>query len=58
MKCFRQVTAEVKGVIKKVCMENNNPVAKRTTLFLIRPESLFLSSLFEKGRGFHKTCYQ
>ena len=32
MKCFRQVTAEVKGVIEKICVEQG------TILFLIRPE--------------------
>lgn len=37
MKCFRQVTAEVKGVIEKICVESNNLVEQGTTLFLIRP---------------------
>ena len=38
MKCFRQVTAEVKGVIEKICVESNNLVEQGTALFLIRPE--------------------
>ena len=37
MKCFRQVTADVKGVIEKICAESNSLVEQGTTLFLIRP---------------------
>jgi acetyl-CoA carboxylase biotin carboxyl carrier protein len=37
MKCFRQVTADMKGVIEKICVESNNLVEQGTTLFLIRP---------------------
>jgi acetyl-CoA carboxylase biotin carboxyl carrier protein len=37
MKCFRQVTADVKGVIEKICVESNHFVEQGTTLFLIRP---------------------
>ena len=38
MKCFRQVTADVKGVIEKICVESNHFVEQGTTLFLIRPK--------------------
>lgn len=38
MKCFRQVTANVKGRIEKICAESNNMVEEGTILFLIRPE--------------------
>jgi acetyl-CoA carboxylase biotin carboxyl carrier protein len=38
MKCFRQVMAEVRGVVEKICVESNSLVEKGTTLFLIRPE--------------------
>ena len=37
MKCFRQVTADTKGIIAKICVESNNLVEQGTTLFLIRP---------------------
>lgn len=37
MKCFRQVTAGVHGVIEKICVDSNSLVEKDTTLFLIRP---------------------
>jgi acetyl-CoA carboxylase biotin carboxyl carrier protein len=37
MKCFRQVTADVQGVIEKICVESNHFVEQGTTLFLIRP---------------------
>jgi acetyl-CoA carboxylase biotin carboxyl carrier protein len=37
MKCFRQVTAEVKGRIEKICVESNNLVQEGTVLFLVRP---------------------
>ncbi|MBT3311766.1 MAG: hypothetical protein HN737_06915 [Desulfobacterales bacterium] len=38
MKCFRQVTADVKGRIEKICVESNLMVEEGTVLFLIRPE--------------------
>ncbi len=38
MKCFRQVTAEVKGRIEKILVESNTLVEQGTVLFLIRPE--------------------
>jgi acetyl-CoA carboxylase biotin carboxyl carrier protein len=38
MKCFRQVTADVQGVIEKICVESNHFVEQGTTLFLIRPK--------------------
>jgi acetyl-CoA carboxylase biotin carboxyl carrier protein len=38
MKCFRQMTADVKGRIEKICAESNNMVEEGTILFLIRPE--------------------
>ena len=37
MKCFRQVTADVHGVIEKICVESNHFVEQGTKLFLIRP---------------------
>jgi acetyl-CoA carboxylase biotin carboxyl carrier protein len=37
MKCFRQVMAEVRGRIEKICAESNTMVEQGTTLFLIRP---------------------
>jgi acetyl-CoA carboxylase biotin carboxyl carrier protein len=37
MKCFRQVTADVNGVIEKICVESNHFVEQGTALFLIRP---------------------
>jgi acetyl-CoA carboxylase biotin carboxyl carrier protein len=37
MKCFRQVTADMRGVIEKICVESNSLVEQGTTLFLIRP---------------------
>lgn len=37
MKCFRQVTAGVRGIIEKICVESNHFVEQGTTLFLIRP---------------------
>lgn len=36
MKCFRQVTADVRGVVEKICVESNTLVEQGTTLFLIR----------------------
>jgi acetyl-CoA carboxylase biotin carboxyl carrier protein len=38
MKCFRQVMAETRGRIEKICVESNNLVEEGTVLFLIRPE--------------------
>ena len=38
MKCFRQVMAETKGRIAKICAESNSLVEEGTVLFLIRPE--------------------
>lgn len=38
MKCFRQVLAEVRGRVEKVCVENNDMVEEGTVLFLVRPE--------------------
>lgn len=38
MKCFRQVTAEIQGVVEKICVESNSLVEQGSTLFLIRPE--------------------
>jgi acetyl-CoA carboxylase biotin carboxyl carrier protein len=38
MKCFRQVMAETRGTIEKICVESNNLVEEGTVLFLIRPE--------------------
>jgi acetyl-CoA carboxylase biotin carboxyl carrier protein len=37
MKCFRQVMAETRGTIEKICVESNNLVEEGTVLFLIRP---------------------
>lgn len=37
MKCFRQVTADVRGRIEKICVESNLLVENGTVLFLIRP---------------------
>jgi acetyl-CoA carboxylase biotin carboxyl carrier protein len=38
MKCFRQVLAEMRGRIEKICVESNSLVEQGSTLFLIRPE--------------------
>lgn len=38
MKCFRQVTADVRGRVEKICAESNNLVEQGTVLFLIRPK--------------------
>ena len=38
MKCFRQVTADVRGRIEKICVESNNMVEEGSILFLVRPE--------------------
>ena len=38
MKCFRQVTAEVRGRVEKICAESNHLVEEGSVLFLIRPE--------------------
>ncbi len=38
MKCYRQVMAEVKGKIMKICVDSNTLVEEGTTLFLIKPE--------------------
>ncbi len=38
MKCYRQVMAEVKGKIMKICVDSNTLVEEGTTLFLIAPE--------------------
>ncbi len=38
MKCFRQVMAETKGRIAKICAESNSLVEEGTVLFLIHPE--------------------
>ena len=37
MKCFRQVTADVRGRIEKICAESSQLVENGTVLFLIRP---------------------
>ena len=37
MKCFRQVTADVRGRIEKICAESGQLVEFGTTIFLIRP---------------------
>jgi acetyl-CoA carboxylase biotin carboxyl carrier protein len=37
MKCFRQVTAGVKGRIERICVESNNLAEEGTVLFWIRP---------------------
>jgi acetyl-CoA carboxylase biotin carboxyl carrier protein len=38
MKCFRQVMAETKGRIARICVESNSLVEEGTVLFLIQPE--------------------
>jgi acetyl-CoA carboxylase biotin carboxyl carrier protein len=38
MKCFRQVMAETRGRIVKICAESNSLVEEGTVLFLIQPE--------------------
>lgn len=38
MKCFRQVMAETRGRIVKICVESNSLVEEGTVMFLIRPE--------------------
>jgi len=38
MKCFRQVMAETRGRIVKICAESNSLVEEGTVLFLIAPE--------------------
>jgi acetyl-CoA carboxylase biotin carboxyl carrier protein len=38
MKCFRQVMAETRGRVAKICAESNSLVEEGTVLFLIRPE--------------------
>ena len=38
MKCFRQVMADMRGRIEKICVESNTLVEQGTVLFLIRPE--------------------
>lgn len=38
MKCFRQVMAETRGRIAKICVESNSLVEEGTVMFLIRPE--------------------
>ena len=38
MKCFRQVTADVRGRIEKICVGDSDLVEAGTVLFLIRPE--------------------
>jgi acetyl-CoA carboxylase biotin carboxyl carrier protein len=37
MKCFRQVTADVRGRVERICAESNSLVENGTVLFLIRP---------------------
>lgn len=37
MKCFRQVMAETRGQIVKVCVESGDLVEEGTTMFLVRP---------------------
>ncbi len=37
MKCFRQVTADVRGRVEKICAESGQLVEYGTTIFLIRP---------------------
>ena len=37
MKCFRSVTAGLKGRVEKICVENAQLVEPGTALFLIRP---------------------
>lgn len=38
MKCFRQVTAEVRGTVEKICAEDSDLVEEGTVIVLIRPE--------------------
>ena len=38
MKCFRQVMAETRGHIVKICAESNSLVEEGSVLFLIHPE--------------------
>lgn len=38
MKCYRQVQAETKGKVMKICVDSNSLVEEGTTLFLIQPE--------------------
>lgn len=38
MKCFRQVMAETRGRVAKICVESNSLVEEGTVMFLIRPE--------------------
>jgi acetyl-CoA carboxylase biotin carboxyl carrier protein len=37
MKCFRQVTADVRGRVEKICVESGQLVEYGTVMFLIRP---------------------
>ena len=38
MKCFRQVMAETRGRIARICVESSSLVEEGTVMFLIRPE--------------------
>lgn len=38
MKCFRQVTADVRGKVVKICVNDSELVEAGTVMFLIRPE--------------------
>lgn len=38
MKCFRQVTADVRGRVEKICVNDSDLVEAGTVMFLIRPE--------------------
>jgi acetyl-CoA carboxylase biotin carboxyl carrier protein len=38
MKCFRQVTADVAGVVAEICVESNHMVEEETVLFYIQPK--------------------
>jgi len=38
MKCFRQVTAEVRGTVEKICVENSELVQAGSVMFLVKPE--------------------
>lgn len=38
MKCFRQVMAETRGRVAKICVESSHLVEEGTVMFLIRPE--------------------
>jgi len=38
MKCFRQVTAEIRGTVEKVCVNNSELVQAGAVMFLVRPE--------------------